>query len=93
MNRRTLFRRAGKLGAGLGLAAVVGVTVQDEPEATVFSGFSQPTFSEPPQTGTTLVINEHKYQPFEMETLEDGDYIYAMRGAYTFDDDGKVVKL
>ena len=31
MNRRELFKRAGELGAGLGLAAVVGTTVPEDP--------------------------------------------------------------
>ena len=71
MNRRDLFKRAGKLGLGLGLGAVVGTGVTGESEG--FSGAATVSGSLGDgyewRGSTTLQINEHKYQPFEVETL------------------------
>ena len=78
MNRRDLFKRAGKLGLGLGLGAVVGkgvmpddlVARQAPRPVTEALGSSVPA-STVRQAPGLLTITEHKYRAFEVATFTD----------------------
>ncbi len=77
MNRRTLFKRAGKLGLGLGLGAVLGTGVAEAPDVNERALAARMG----PSSGFTVPIVEHKYKPFE---VDDFNASVTITGSQTY---------